>query len=233
MLEYPVYPALLVILSQPLHRVRRVTSENVSGGDNQQETALSRCRLDAAWVVGFVDGEGCFSVSVHRNPYVRSTRGWQIMPVFQVYQHRQHREVLEELVGFFGCGTVRSKGPTSSVMTYAVGGLRVLDRLVIPFFEQHPLRVKGGDFEAFSSIVRLMLSKAHLEPDGFEQVVRLAFGMNAQGKQRGRRLEDVLAGSSETARQAPPTRVKIQSDLHGDMQSQAEMTWPFRPADEK
>jgi hypothetical protein len=34
-------------------------------------------------------------------------------------------------------------------------------------------------------------------------------------------------GSSETARQAPPSeRVKIQSDLHGDMQSQAEMTWP-------
>ena len=35
-------------------------------------------------------------------------------------------------------------------------------------------------------------------------------------------------GSSETARQAPPNgREKIQSDLHGDMQSQAEMTWPI------
>jgi len=38
----------------------------------------------------------------------------------------------------------------------------------------------------------------------------------------------VLAGSSETARQARSESgaVKIQSDLHGDMQSQAEMPWP-------
>jgi hypothetical protein len=36
-----------------------------------------------------------------------------------------------------------------------------------------------------------------------------------------------LAGSSETARQASLGRaMKIQSDLYGDIQSQAEMTWP-------
>jgi hypothetical protein len=38
--------------------------------------------------------------------------------------------------------------------------------------------------------------------------------------------ETVTAGSSETVRQAP-LWVKRQSDLHGDMQSQAEMTWPY------
>ena len=42
-----------------------------------------------------------------------------------------------------------------------------------------------------------------------------------------------LAGSSETAREAPTSslnwlRVKIQSDPHGDMRSQAEMTWPLK-----
>jgi hypothetical protein len=178
-------------------------SENVSGGDNQQETAMSRCEFDAAWVVGFVDGEGCFSVSVHRNPCVRRTMGWQLLPVFQVYQHVQHQDVLEALVDFFGCGVVRSKGPKSSVMTFSIGGLRVLERAVLPFFETHPLRVKDADFKAFASIVRLMRAKEHLTPVGFERVVRLAFGMNAQGKQRGRTLEAVLAGSSETKRQAP------------------------------
>ena len=42
-------------------------------------------------------------------------------------------------------------------------------------------------------------------------------------------LETMFAGSSETARQAPlliQERLKIQSDPHGDMRSQAEMTWP-------
>jgi hypothetical protein len=204
-----------------------VSSENVTGGDNQQETALSRQEVDAWWVVGFVDGEGCFSVSVHRNPFVRRTRGWQLAPTFQVYQHERHRSVLEELVGFFGCGVIRPKGPSSRVLTYSVYNLRDLETLVIPFFERHPLRVKNGDFAAFVQIVRAMRRKEHLNPSGFEKLVRLAYGMNAEGKQRSRSLEAVLAGSSETARQAPPLgREKIQSDLHGDMQSQAEMSWP-------
>jgi hypothetical protein len=140
--------------------------------------------------------------------------------------------VLEELVGFFGCGFVRPKGPNSRVLTYSVYSLPELDESVIAFFEHHPLRVKNRDFATFTQIVRAMRGKEHLESSGFEKLVRLAYGMNANGKQRSRSLEAVLAGSSETARQAPPSRrEKIQSDLHGDMQSQAEMPWPlFQPS---
>ena len=175
--------------------------DNATGGDNQQETA--RQRLDPHWVVGFVDGEGCFSVSIHRNPYVRQTRGWQLHPVFQVSQHVRHRSVLEDLVQFFGCGRVRPKGPRSSVAVYAVDSLHYLEGEVLPFFERHPLVVKDRDFRSFSDIVRGMRRKEHLAPSGFERLVRLAYGMNAGGKQRSRSLDVVLAGSSETARQAP------------------------------
>ncbi len=183
-----------------------MSSDNVTGGDNQQETArLSHPQIDASWVVGFVDGEGCFSVSLHRNPFIRRTAGWQVVPAFHVYQHGDHRDVLEELVEFFGCGNVRSKGPTSSVWTYAVSGVKTLEACVVPFFESHPLRVKKDDFEAFAAIVRLLRGKEHLVADGFERVVRLAYGMNANGKQRARSLDEViLAGSSETLRRASP-----------------------------
>ena len=95
---------------------------------------------------------------------------------------------------------------------------------MIPFFEQHPLRIKQADFALFADIVRGLRRKEHLDPVGFERLVRLAFRMNASGKQRSRGLDMVLAGSSETARQAPSglasTReLKIQSDLRGDTQS--------------
>jgi hypothetical protein len=200
-----------------------MSSDNVTSGDNQQETARLRQELDPHWVVGLVDGEGCFSVSIHRNPYVRRTRGWQFHPVFHVYQHVSHRDVLEELIRFFSCGRIRLKGPASRVATYAVDSLRDAETWIIPFFEQHPLLVKDADFRAFAEIVRSMRRKEHLEPTGFERLVRLAYGMNALGKQRSRSLDEVLAGSSETARQAPrellAIKVKIQSDLHGDMQS--------------
>jgi hypothetical protein len=180
-----------------------MSSDNPSGADNQQETAMPSVELDPRWVVGFVDGEGCFSVSVHANPLVRRTRGWQLHPTFQVYQHEQHRAVLESLVSFFGCGRLRPKGPKSSVITLAVDALRDLDERILPFFELHPLVVKAGDFRLFATIVRSVRRKEHLDPDGFERLVRLAYAMNAQGKQRKRTLEEVLAGSSETVRQAP------------------------------
>ncbi len=180
-----------------------MSSENPSGADNQQETTRSRRELDPLWVVGFVDGEGCFSVSIHKNPNARSTGGWQLHPVFHVYQHERHREVLEELISFFGCGRIRSKGPYSSVQTYAVDAVRDIERYVLPFFEQNPLIVKASDFRAFAEIVRSMRRREHLAPIGFERLVRLAYTMNAQGKQRSRLLDEILVGSSETARQAP------------------------------
>ncbi len=180
-----------------------MSSDNPTGADNQQETARSTLELDPHWVVGFVDGEGCFSVSIHRNPMVKSTGGWQLHPVFHVYQHVRHRAVLEELVSFFGVGRLRSKGPKNSVWTYAVDSLRDLEAAVLPFFEGHHLRVKDVDFRYFAAIVRSMRRREHLRPGGFERLVRLAYAMNHDGKQRARSIDDVLAGSSETARQAP------------------------------
>ena len=179
-----------------------VSSENPSGADNQQETVRSMFDLDPRWVTGFVDGEGCFSVSIHRNPNARSTRGWQLHPAFHVYQHERYRDVLEALIPLFSCGRLRPKGPNSSVWTFAVDGLRDLEDHVLPFFEQHPLVVKAGDFRRFAVIVTAMRRKEHLAPEGFERLVRLAFAMNANGKQRSRNIDEILMGSSETARQA-------------------------------
>jgi hypothetical protein len=177
-------------------------SDNPSGADNQQETASPCNVLDPNWIAGFVDGEGCFCVSVHRNSMMHRHGGWQRHPVFHIYQHQDHREILEAMVPIFGCGRVRSKGPSSSVLTFAVDGLRDLEAAVVPFFERYPLVVKDRDFRAFAAIVRSMRTKEHLTEVGFERLVRLAYGMNANGKQRSRSIEQVLAGSSETVREA-------------------------------
>jgi hypothetical protein len=180
-----------------------MSSDNLTGADNQQETGTFQLELDPLWVVGFVDGEGCFCVSVHHNPRnARRTGGWQLHPVFQVTQHQRHRAVLEELRTFFACGRVRPKGPRSSVLAYAVDSLESLEGSILPFFEQYPPAVKQADFRLFAVIVRSMRRKEHLHASRFERVLRLAYAMNADGKQRARSLEQILPGSSETARQA-------------------------------
>ena len=204
MLEHPSIRRYSSV-SQVVRTIGDMGSDNPSGADDQQETPRPRLELDPQWVVGFVDGEGCFCVSVHHNPrFARSTGGWQLHPVFQVSQHERCRAVLEELVEFFGCGRIRHKGPRSRVITYAVDSLAALETSIVPFFERHPLVVKESDFRCFARIVQAMRRKDHLTTAGFARLVRLAYGMNAVGKQRSRSLEQVLGGSSETARQAVP-----------------------------
>ena len=72
-----------------------MVSENPAGADNQQERSGFE-----QWVVGFVDGEGCFSVPIFRNRTCRL--GWQVQPEFTVVQGARSVHVLRNLERFFG-----------------------------------------------------------------------------------------------------------------------------------
>lgn len=172
--------------------------DNPTAADDQQETR--HAGLDPKWVVGFVDGEGCFSVAVHANRLARPTNGWQLQPTFQVSQHRDHLRILEALASFFECGVVRLKGDKSSVAVYTVYSTIQLEDRILPFFERYPLHVKHDDFEIFARIVRTLRARRHHRPEIFQEMVTLAYSMNRRGKQRVRPLEQILLGSSETIR---------------------------------
>jgi hypothetical protein len=198
-------------------------SDNPPGGDDQQ--GRLRGRLTPDYVSGFIDGEGCFCVSIHPHPTVQYGKRWLIAPCFQTYQHRSNVMILEMIQDFFGCGRISAKGPKSDVMTYSVYRRRDLVSVIIPFFEQYPLASrKHEDFMKFRDIVLAMQGRLHRSDDGFRRIVEIAFSMNQRGKQRRYRIEEILAEPSETARRAPAPPVKIQSDPHGDMRRVAEMT---------
>ena len=93
---------------------------------------------------------------------------------------------------------------------------------VIPFFEQQPLlSSKQEEFLTFSVVVKAMATGAHLTEEGFVALRQLAVSMNGGG--RYRRVHRMKAPeSSEAICRTPAPPVKIWSDLHGDMQSQAE-----------
>jgi hypothetical protein len=91
----------------------------VTGADNQQE----RLRV-AGWITGFVDGEGCFAVPMHRNP--TSSVGWQVQPQFVVVQSASSVRALEALRDYFGCGRInvnrRRDNHREPLYRYIVGG---------------------------------------------------------------------------------------------------------------
>jgi hypothetical protein len=204
-----------------------MSSDNPSGGDNQQ--GRSRGSLTPDYVAGFIDGEGCFCVSIHPHPNVDRPTRWLIAPCFQAYQHRDNIGILELLRKFFGCGRITAKGPNSSVMTYSVYRRRDLESVIIPFFDRYPMiSKKHEDFVKFREVVGMMQQGLHQDDAGFRRIVELAFSMNQRGKQRRYRIEDVLVKPSETVRRALVFKpVKIQSDPHGDMGRAAEMTVPL------
>ena len=102
MLEHPSIRRYHSKVSHACHRFAGMSGDNPTGADNQQETRLEA--LDPQWVVGFTDGEGCFSVSIHRNDLAVPTGGWHIQPTFQVSQHRDGRQVLQALSASLAAG---------------------------------------------------------------------------------------------------------------------------------
>ena len=131
--------------------------------------------LDAQWVVGFVDGEGCFHIGVARHPSMST--GIQVLPEFTVVQHKRDVKILHALKAFFGCGVVRVNH--GDRMCWRVRKIDHLRELVIPFFEEHSLKtVKRQDFIAFRKVVRWMHEKRHLSRDGIDQIRKVVDRMN-------------------------------------------------------
>jgi hypothetical protein len=170
-------------------------SENGSSADNQQE----RLYLNG-WIVGFVDGEGCFSISIFRNP--KTKYGWQIMPEFVVTQSKRSLSVLNMMKDYFQCGKIfinrRYDNHRQHVYRYCVRRLQDLREIIIPFFIQNSLKTaKNKDFLIFCKIVKRMENKEHYSISGLKKIAK-EFGKNIDKE------------SSETIRQAPRRRrVKI------------------------
>src|SRR5437764_14759516 len=81
---------------------------------------------------------------------------------------------------------------------------------------------KLQDYLVFREIVLRMRAKEHLHPGGFLELARLAFTMNATGKQRQYTLATIESGILRGHTPDLFTERKRWSDLRGDMQSVAE-----------
>ena len=134
--------------------------------------------LSADWVVGFVDGEGCFHVSINR--HAEMTVGFQVLPEFVVVQHERDRQVLMAVKRFFGFGVVRSNH--GDRLCYRVRELESLGK-ICDFFLQHPLRTKKAvDFLKFRDIVRLISLRRHLVREGLLEIISIAMEMNSTNR---------------------------------------------------
>jgi hypothetical protein len=134
-------------------------------------------KLTAHWVVGFTDGEGCFHVSI--NPHSDMTLGYQVLPEFTIVQHQRDEQLLHKIKDFFGCGVVRSNH--GDRMAYRVRSVQHLNDLVIPIFDQHPLRSrKLQDYLKFRDVLLVMKNGGHLTQEGLNRIRQIVDRMNTR-----------------------------------------------------
>jgi len=142
------------------------------------------------YITGYVDGEGCFTVTFNEKP--KALLGWEFRPSFSVSQNEDRRQVLDLIKEYFGCGFIRRDWSDRTVK-FEVRDHNDLMTKIIPHFERFPLiSAKRNDFILFRTIGEIVNSRKHLEKDGFIEIVNLSYQMNGSGK-RKRTKEEIIS----------------------------------------
>ncbi len=152
--------------------------------DNQQERLVK-----IGWILGFVDGEGCFSIGFIKQPDKVNRRGYktgyQVAHEFAVTQGEKSVKCLHELCEFFGIGQVvinrRHDNHKENLYRYVVRKRIDLINVIIPFFRKHQLHSsKQQDFEKFAKCVGYIAKDFHLSRKGLIEIAQVTETMNRQ-----------------------------------------------------
>ena len=162
------------------------TSNNATSAENQQERLVN-----LGWVLGFVDGEGCFSINfikqADRQESERIRRGYklglQVAHEFAVTQGESSKPSLIKLKKFFGVGEIyinkRYDNHKEHLFRYTVRKKVDLLNVIIPFFEKHMLRTnKYKNFKLFAKCVNMINRKEHLTQNGLLKILKISESMN-------------------------------------------------------
>ena len=135
-----------------------------------------------SYITGFVDGEGCFSVSFSRRQ--KMNFGIEVRPSFAVSQHKRNYEVIALLSKHFDCGGIRFSRNDQNYK-FEVRNLSKILSNIIPHFDQFPLLTsKKNDFLLFREICFLMKRNLHVNRDGLMKIINIAYEMNESGKRK-------------------------------------------------
>ena len=138
-----------------------------------------------SYLTGFVDGEGCFSISFSLRK--RYKFGIEVRPSFSISQHKRNKEIIFFIQKFYKCGGVRFSKKDQNYK-FETRSIKDLMKIIIPHFQRYPLQTsKKEEFEKFCKICRLIYSNQHLNKSGLIEIIQLSEKVNVSGKKRYQR----------------------------------------------
>jgi hypothetical protein len=142
--------------------------------------------LNPFWMSGFIDGEGCFSISFSLRQKMKW--GLEIRPSFSVTQKNDKNlinlELFKQIPLFFKCGYLRFN-KQDNMCLYETRNLTDIQKNIIPFFRKYPLQTsKKNDFDKFVIICNKLSQGLHLNKSGLCEIIEIAYTMNTSGKKK-------------------------------------------------
>ena len=137
---------------------------------NQDEGVNSM--LDPNYIVGFVDGEGCFSITLNKN----GPRLPEVRLLFEIELREDDEDILVEIKKVLNCGAIYRLDYARYTkwrphVKYKVSNFTDIYEKIIPFFKRYPLQAKKRQsFEQFCQVAELIKAKHHLTEEGIRQI---------------------------------------------------------------
>ena len=133
------------------------------------------------YVVGLVEGEGCFAITISRHKSKRLRKDARL--IFEIELRGDDREILERLQYTLGCGSLYDlkyeRYGWKPHVKYAVKSHADIFRTIIPFFKKHPLQgKKNKDFLDFCRAAKVVKEKRHLSKEGISELEEIRKFMN-------------------------------------------------------
>ena len=135
-------------------------------------------KISPKYIVGLVDGEGYFSVSVDRRKYPTYTTR-EVNMVFGIDIKESDGKILKEVQQYFKCGNLNRKLDKRenfcNQTMYQVRSHQHINGIIIPFFKKYPFRFPSRQrkFKYFVEIGDIVKDKKHLKSEGFKKVKEL------------------------------------------------------------
>lgn len=131
---------------------------------------MSLLKLNKNWIVGFVDGEGCFHTSIVRVQDMKL--GKRPISEFVVTQHRRSLIILKSLKDYFQCGLIKQNHGDRDC--FCVRDVKHLNEIIVPFFLKNKLLIKDKELKVFQKLVQMTFEKKHLTPEGLDVIENLS-----------------------------------------------------------
>lgn len=151
---------------------------------------VSNLPLDPYWVSGFSEGDSSFYVQIFNEK--------RVTVVYNIELHDREVPLLYKLKEFFGgIGNVNVYS-ARSIARYYVTGASDLVNYILPHFDKFQLAgSKLPNFIIWSKILRLVESKAHLTPEGLDQIKELKLSLYNKNEEVSNTKETTCEDSSK------------------------------------